>query len=635
MKKITYCLIFLLLFIPIHIKADYQVNQYRIDLTVLENGDIHVIEAFQMSGQFNGFERKINYKGNYDGYKGAYLSSTKNRNLYNGDGISFKEIRAINFDDEKTMLELQESGDLFHRVNEANKGEYGVYKVTKTETGEIYTIYNPNKMNKDIYLEYTLKNMVVVHKDVAELALTLFTDLEKDIENLEIYIHIPENKKVARFWLHDDIEKHVEVIDIENIKIKLQNVKKDHELDFRLVFHKDVITEGNKKTENIVWNTILDIEKKIENTPLEYKDEKYERMQENAYDLVNKVERTKDNGDYNRALAAVKGLKEDDELQIELIVKLLNIKPQIERNEVFLEVILTSVMGIWFLGLIILFYQFYKKYNHNYEIEFTKKWTKEIPAKYPPFVIGYLLNKEIHNTDLAATILDLDNRKIISIKKIENDYNLKKRKIGSITLEDERLLKLLFQDQNEICLSELKEKTEEKYDVFLSHYSNWLNSVMARVEEENLFETVSFSKAFGIIYTIIGIIIGLFLIGKNTYFPSLNLIIISLLSLLFFLLFYKRTVKGKEEYRKWKALKRYLDKYDGIMLPKIEEFYSYLICSISLGNFEKFVKQIQSKFKENKNFIFYQELIDLSRNMIYFSSHIVHTAYKTKSNIDN
>ena len=83
MKKL---LLIILLLLPLTIKADYSADEYKIDITVLENGDIEVIEAFKLSGEYNGFERIINYKNNFNNYKGDFLKSV-NVKLYDGDDV--------------------------------------------------------------------------------------------------------------------------------------------------------------------------------------------------------------------------------------------------------------------------------------------------------------------------------------------------------------------------------------------------------------------------------------------------------------------------------------------------------------------------------------------------------------------
>ena len=92
MKKILIILLFL--FIP-EVKA-YNITDYKIDMTILENGNIDVIETFQMNGEYNGFERTLKYRNNYEGYKGDSLVLF-DKQLYNGSGITLNEIRSIDY----------------------------------------------------------------------------------------------------------------------------------------------------------------------------------------------------------------------------------------------------------------------------------------------------------------------------------------------------------------------------------------------------------------------------------------------------------------------------------------------------------------------------------------------------------
>jgi len=67
-KKIVFGILIFLF--PIFIYADYSVKNYYIDIIVLDDGSVNITEAFSMDGLYNGYERIINYKGNYEGYYG-------------------------------------------------------------------------------------------------------------------------------------------------------------------------------------------------------------------------------------------------------------------------------------------------------------------------------------------------------------------------------------------------------------------------------------------------------------------------------------------------------------------------------------------------------------------------------------
>ena len=197
MKKILVLLFFF--FIPV-VKADYQVTNYKIDMTILENGNIEVTEIFQMNGEYNGFERTIKYRNNYEGYKGNSLI-VFDKQLYNGSDIVLNEIRSIEYSNKLTNEELEETGDLFNYSANATKGDYGVYKIDefegpldlllhliKEDNIDIYDI-SIDKITKD-YLDY-INRMEELNINVASSYLVMSSEL-MEIKSKSL---LPSNKK--------------------------------------------------------------------------------------------------------------------------------------------------------------------------------------------------------------------------------------------------------------------------------------------------------------------------------------------------------------------------------------------------------------------------------------------------------
>lgn len=583
MKKIIFIIAFFF-FIPIAL-ADYKVTNYRVDLTILENGDIRVIEAFQMEGVYNGYERIVNYKNNYYGYKGDLLASV-DKNLYNGSGLKLNEVRAINYLPDVLMEELQEEGDLFTLVDQAFKGDHSVYTITETENGEIYKIYNPSRMNKDFYLDYTLENMIINHEDVAELAMYLFTDLAEVIDNFELTIHIPGNQENLRIWTHGG-QAQTEYLDEETVLIKITSLNKDTSLDFRLIFDNNIVNT-NKTTEETVLEKIVALEANLDLEVIDPKDEKYNQLREEAYNSVNNVENSYNWDDYNIAFERVSNLRETDELKTELLIRLMNIEPKIERREEFLKVILTSIITIWIIGLIIILYQIYKKYNHQVTVE-DFKLNKDIN----PFKIGYLLRKKITNDDLVASFLYLIANKTISFDEKRRILKRNKSNNLSASASEEKMLKMFFNNQNKLSLEEVVYYAQEEFDEFLKNYSNWFNFATEEAEAENYYENLLVFKIVGIVYCVIGIFLGTFLINQNTYFSSIIIIVLAFIFLLYFIFLRKRTVNGLQEYFKYFKVKKTLIKGD-ISILNIDSDY-YLMYANSMGCFNKLVKRMDNK----------------------------------------
>lgn len=535
MKKLLILLFFL--FIPT-VKADYQVTDYKIDMTVLENGDIEVIEVFKMDGEYNGFERIINYKNNYIGYKGDKLASVDG-NLYNISAIQSNEVRAINYDDKLTLEELKENGDLFKKVDMATKGEHGVYTITKEENSEIFKIYNPSKMNKDFYLSYTLKNVVINHNDVSEFALFLFNQIEEEIKSLEITIHIPNNLELLKGYVHKN--GTVKIIDEETLQINVKDLKVNDNLDIRVVFDNNIIKTNKTTTENVL-EKIEDLEKKYEeevNVPI---DDQYVKLQEEAYQLVGKVEQTYNRTDYENAVIAINKLKEKDELKIDLLIRLMNVEPKIERKETITKVILSSILLIWSIGIIIVIYQLYKKNSKN------------INNKLELIDIGYIMRRKITNNDFAALLLSLNANKKITITKTNGTYKLKQN-TKDLSIIEQKLIKLIFEENEETTFTKIKKRAINNYDNFINNYSNLLNTTMNEINKKQYYENLLLIKIIGISYSILGIIISIFLIGKDTYFSAYTTLIIAIITLIFLLLFYKRTPDGLKKYQELKILK--------------------------------------------------------------------------------
>ncbi len=608
MKKIICFVIGFLFFIPT-VLASYEVTNYRIDLTILENGDVKVIEAFQMEGVYNGYERVVNYKNNYHGYKGDILASV-DKNLYNGSGLKLNEVRAINYLQDATMEELQEEGDLFNLVDDALKGDHSVYTITKKENGEIYKIYNPSRMNKDFYIDYTLENMVINHQDVAELAMYLFADSTETITNLEITIHIPNNKENLQIWTHGS-ETKFKYLDEETVLIKLKSLNKDDSFDFRLIFDNNIVNT-NKKTGQIILDKIVDLEENLDLEAIDPKDEEYNQLRDEAYNSVNNVENSYNRNDYNIAFENVSNLRETDELKTELLIRLMNIEPKIERREEILKVALTSIITIWIIGLLIILYQIYKKYNHQVDNE-----EFELNKQLNPFKIGYLLKKKVTNYDLASSLLYLIENKTITFD--EKRRTLKKNKVNDLSISEEKIIRMLFNEKNKISLEEIIYQAQEDFDEFLKNYSNWLNFATSEAEEEKYYENLLVFKIIGIIYCVVGIFLGSFLINQNTYYSSIVIIVLACIFLIYFILFRKRTVKGLTEYYKYINLKKTLIK-DNITDREVIPYY--LMYANSMGCFNKFIKKLNNYEKE----VFRAKTI---RNIIILT---IKKAYETRNN---
>ena len=100
------------------------INNYYIDATILNNGNLEVQEYFELDGYYNGMERILKYKNlssiEFNKDDTLYGGST----IHNGNDIKIEEIRAVNVNSNFNFNDFD--GDVFKKVEYASVGNYGV-----------------------------------------------------------------------------------------------------------------------------------------------------------------------------------------------------------------------------------------------------------------------------------------------------------------------------------------------------------------------------------------------------------------------------------------------------------------------------------------------------------------------------
>lgn len=599
MKKILYFLILLLL--PISVEA-YGIDNYRMDVTVLENGDLHVYEMFELTGKYNGMERIINYKSNYNSGYGNTLSSTGNAAIYNGSNIVLNAIKGVKFSNDADLKTIE--GDTFTKVSSAQNGKYGVYTLKSSGYGYTYRMYNPSKEHKAFYLDYMIKDMAITHEDVTEVGWNIFTSMNESIGNLEIYIHIPNNKDLLMVWAHGPLWGDTKIIDNETLYVNIQGLDANEAIDVRFVFDKILTTQ--KTTDMAVLDKIVNIEAKLAQEADLKRDQAYNRIKNNAQYLVNDAERNVKRDYYEAALDAVNLItrEEDQELKKSLEDRLAVVLEQIEKEELRYKIINYSIGTVYLIGLIFLTGRTYIKYDKEYEPEFKNKYYRDFPAEYSPSTVGYLMRRKVNTDDLSAGIMDLIRKKALVYTPLDEkgkDFKFTKGQSVELTKEEEKIMEFLFYNDKieAISLKELKRKARDEYLVFIERYKSWELISTAHAKKEDFYEEKEDFRVACVFYAIIGIIYGIYGMFRLPIFIAL--IVISIICMIYFVTYTKRTKKGNEEYVKWKGLKNFMEDFgtmDTKELPEIELWDKYLVYAITLGCADKLSKVMEIKVKE-------------------------------------
>lgn len=545
MKKLYIILIAIIILIPFKIKAiNTHIDKYYIDVTILDNGNVNVKELFVYKGSFNGAYKKISLENV------ASSDLFIDANLYTPDSINLTAIKDIPVDKNVNYNYINNSGTAYTRNDSATIGSSLLYLFTKENKTYTYKMFNPGSY-KGFYIEYVLENSVITHKDISELWLNIFKQVEDDVNYLEIRVNFSKSNKNIKAWAHGSLNGNIEIKDNKAIFI-LNNMEKKESLDIRLAFDKI----NAKKTTNIeALDKIINYETKLA-------------------DIANK----------ERELARQKILEKENK----------------EKQNAHLFFILASS---WLGGLVILIFFIYRNYDKEYYSDFKGKYFRDIPKEENPVLVGYLMEKRIGNKELASVILNLINKKNITFEEQnQNDYLFSLNNINNLDEVEIQTIKLLFENENNIKLSQFKENAKNNHDSFLKNYNEWFNKANKLVNEKNYFEDRKTIKFYSILYVGLGLCL-LFMynnfVNKYMYF---SVLVVSIIAIVYFLVYSRRTKEGNQEYLKWVGLKNFMNDFGKMDIKNLPEVYlweKYLVYAVTLGCANRLIKVMKLKIDEN------------------------------------
>lgn len=570
MKKLFAIWIFLIasFTLPIVVKAtDYGIENFNMHITVLENGDLYVREAFVMNGTFNGMDRDINFENIFASKFTGDKDSFNGSSIYNGTDIELIQIRAIPYNDSISWKDMENSGTKFTKVYSAEAGEFGVYTENKTSSGVSFRIYNPSSKRHFFYLEYVIENMAVVHEDVAEVGWNIFNDnFRESIHHFNADIYIPDNQNLLKGYAHGPLVGNIELDGNNHIILTIDELYANTAMDTRFVFDKKVVNGSTKFSHVEALDTIVEVET-----------EKAEVANQKREEARKQVAR--------------------------------------DRKITLFMTIASSVLGgAWIIGLGFLIFNIYKKHDKEYESTFKTEYFRDFPADYNPSTVGYLFHQNVSNNDLSACLLNLIYKKVVTFEPLDKkDYKLVYNENEAImTASDKQLIRLIFKER-EITLNELKKKAKSGYSSFISNFNQWKNLATIEAKNENFYENKSGIKLKSSLYSILGLVLAV-LAFRYIFLFGIVIFVLAIISLIYFLSFTKKTLKGNEHYLKWKALKKFMEDFgtmDKKDLPEIVLWEKYLVYAVSLGCADKLSKTMQLRINDFGD----TDLIDIHYNM--------------------
>lgn len=587
MRKIRLILFSIfIMFLPIFVYAD-GTARYYIEVNVLDTGDAEIKELKLMDGVYKGYKTSIRYKSNglskFDGSKSSFEGS----DIYNASALTNVKVYDVKFTTTDFSV-INKKNKEFVLVNNAKKGDYGVYTKTKNSEGVDIMSYQPSSYARASLITYTLKDLVVVHNDIAEIAHDFIgTDYAEEINNLIIRINLPSSSKELRIFSHGPLNGNNRIIDDKSVEITYKRLPKNNQVDARVVFDKSLVTKATKKSNADGLNKILEVEKERAN-------------------YANKLRES--------------ARKREKMLQT-------------------LAIIMEILLGIWLIGLIAIVYKFYNKNDKEYRSEFDGKYFRDFPEEYTPSTVSYLMNKSINNLSFNAGILDLIRKKAITIEEVtidkkglfknkqQKDYKLSRNmnfNLDTLSTSEKKLFNLLIGtvgNGDYVILGDMKEFSKD-YDNakrLISGYDSWRYACESEAETEEFYENTKKEKTNCILYSLIFIpITFLALLCGSNMGRVLLMDLFGILAIIYFSSATKRTKKGNEQYHKWKGLKNFLADFgrlDEKDLPEIKLWERYLVYATMFG----LAVKVQNAMKMNLERMNYSDNIDFT--YLYFDNY--------------
>lgn len=569
-KKILF--LTLLLLCPLLVSAEeinYKINHFYVEGYVKENGDVDICEYIGQKGTFNGYVREIDYSSGNSNYAARGL---ENLHIYGYDFEHYKLLREF-------TEESASNGDSY-KYRLYNYGSYYEMKMYNHSSGG----------QRGYAICYTLKDLVLVHDDVAEIYYNVipagFDDILRDVD---IKFYLPGKDDNIRVWAHGPLYGEVTRDTNEKssyLHATIDELSGNTPVDIRMVFNKDLIKNSTRKT--LKQNAMQDI-------------------------------------------LAEEQVKADE----------ANHKRQVAKTY---QIISITSFVISVITIIIIIIHAYLKYDKEYKVDFNMQYYRELPNNYGPEILEYLMSKNISTLGYSSCILNLIDKHVLEVEKIpdtKKDYFIRSTDRDDVTLtpQEAKVFNFLINtigNGKQLTLGALKSysKKEKTAKKFVSHYNSWIKMAKIQAQSKGFYEEKK--TGWSILIIILLVIIGTIIILP--FLPGLYfaLFIISMIAIIYLALIKKKTKEGALEYKKWLAFKNFLldfGRMDEKELPEVKLWSKYLVYATVLGVARQLEKTMKIKLQDMPEEA--DIMSDIYMTHFIINSNIYNTVQRSVSNAVN
>lgn len=512
----------------------------------------YYMSSFRIAAQLDAsgdmkVEEQITYK--FDGsFRGVY------RTLMQEGSAGITDFNVSKLVDGKLtefMNNNSEADNTYQLLDEGNGIRLKMFSASEDES-------------KTFVIKYKVNALATRYSDIGELYWKFMgEDTEVKIENFDVRITLPEgaDKEQLRIFAHGPLSGVSEIIDSNTVELRIDKLQPRNFVEARVLFPAKLISTANK---------------------------------------------TVDQAALQRILAEEKGFAEEANAKREKARAVLGF----------------SLLFALFQLLMIIY--LYIKYDREYKTQFSGEYFRELPGSYSPAVMSVLWNfGNVKPRDITATIMDLVRRKYLELKveqteikgiikhKLEHEYTFvlnKDSDTEALSKHEKYLVDWLIYtigNGDSVSLDEIEQssKTMSGAESFKGDYDVWTEYVREEADKLSFFDKNALKgKIFGVTIAVVGMIYaGITASFQNNIAGMAALMLASMTLLAYSLLIKRRSRYGVEQFKMWKAFKRFLQHFsqlDKAELPAVTLWEHYLVYAITLGVAKDVISQLKLVFRD-------------------------------------
>ncbi|MDD3705811.1 MAG: DUF2207 domain-containing protein [Clostridiaceae bacterium] len=477
----------------------------------------------------------------------------------------FRTLKTAGSDGIEAIEVYRSQSGVFSSFAQDNSENENTYQLINEGDGIRLKIFSAaQNESRTFTLKYRVLNAAAKYNDIAELNWKFMgEDTEVKIENFAIVITIPEgaDKEQVKVFGHGPLSGVSEIIDSKTVSLKVEELPPRNYVEARVLFPPELIKDSKKAINKDALTEIM--------------------AEENEFAEAANARRTRAR-------------------------------------------IIVGLSFVYALFELLMIVYLYFKYDKEYKAKFSGDYFRELPESYSPAVLSVLWNfGGVKPRDLTATLMDLVRRKYLELivekeetngifkNRVKNEYIFKLNNNADmevLTAHEKYIIELLIHevgDREKISLEDIENssKTREGAIGFKKDYDEWIGLVKSEADGFSFFDkNTTKGMLLGILTAVFGMVLGGFSAAKYENILGLVvLIIVSIILLIYSLTIKRRSIYGVEQFRMWKAFRKFLLHFSSIDkadLPAVVMWEHYLVYAITLGVAKEVISQLKLVFRE-------------------------------------